>query len=52
MINEGLDPTDRPGFARVQWKVKDTLTRLNTCGLLPSDGAGHGVLLPIADHAA
>jgi len=25
MIDKGLDPTDRPSFARVQWKVRDTL---------------------------
>ena len=33
MIDKGLDPTDRPSFARVQWKVRDTLTRLNKRGL-------------------
>jgi hypothetical protein len=52
MIDKGLDPADRPSFARVQWKVRDTLTRLNKRGLLASDGAGHGVLWRIADHAA
>jgi hypothetical protein len=52
MIDKGLDPADRPSFARVQWKIRDTLTRLNKRGLLASDGAGHGVLWRIADHAA
>jgi hypothetical protein len=52
MIDKGLDPADRPSFARVQWKVRDTLTRLNKPGLLASDGTGHGVLWRIADHAA
>jgi hypothetical protein len=52
MIDKGLDPADRPSFVRVQWKVRDTLTRLNKRGLLASDGAGHGVLWRIADHAA
>jgi hypothetical protein len=52
MIDKGLNPADRPGFARVQWKVRDTLTRLNKRGLLASDGAGHGVHWRIADHAA
>jgi hypothetical protein len=52
MIDKGLDPTDRFSFARVQWKVRDTLTRLNKRGLHASDGAGHGVLWRIADHAA
>ena len=52
MIDKGLDPADRPSFARVQWKIRDTLNRLNKRGLLASDGAGHGVLWRIADHAA
>jgi hypothetical protein len=52
MIDKGLDPADRPSFARVQWKVRDTLTRLNKRGLLASDGVGHGVFWRIADHAA
>ena len=52
MIDKGLDPADRPSFVRVQWKVRDTLNRLNKRGLLASDGAGHGVLWRIADHAA
>ena len=52
MIDKGLDPTERPSFVRVQWKVRDTLTRLNKRGLHASDGAGHGVLWRIADHAA
>jgi hypothetical protein len=52
MIDKGLDPADRPSFARVQWKVRDTLTRLNKRGLLASDGTGHGVLWRIADHKA
>jgi hypothetical protein len=52
MIDKGLDPADRPSIARVQWKVRDTLARLNKRGLLASDGAGHGVLWRIADHAA
>jgi hypothetical protein len=30
--------------ARVQWKIRDTLNRLNKRGLLASDGTGHGVL--------
>ena len=52
MIDKGLDPADRPSFARVQWKVRDTLNRLNKRGLLASSGSGHGVLWRIADHAA
>jgi hypothetical protein len=52
MIDKGLDPADRPTFARVQWKMRDTLNRLNKRGLLASDGTGHGVLWRIADHAA
>ena len=52
MIDKGLDPADRPSFVRVQWKVKDTLNRLNKRGLLASDGAGHGVLWRISDQAA
>jgi hypothetical protein len=52
MIDKGLAPADRASFARVQWKVRDTLNRLNKRGLLASDGAGHGVLWRIADHAA
>ena len=43
MIDTGLDPADRASFVRVQWKVRDTLNRLNKRGLLASDGAGHGV---------
>lgn len=27
MIDKDLDPTDRPRFPRVQWKVRDTLNR-------------------------
>ena len=52
MIDKGLDPGDRPSFARVQWKIRDTLKRLNKRGLLALDGVGHGVLWRIADHAA
>ena len=52
MIDTGLDPADRASFVRVQWKVRDTLNRLNKRGLLASDGAGHGVLWRIADQAA
>ena len=52
MIDKGLDPADRPIFVRVQWKVRDTLNRLNKRGLLASDGAGHGVLWRISDQAA
>ena len=52
MIDKGLDPADRPSFARVQWKIRDTLKRLNKRGLLAPDGVGHGVLWRIADHAA
>jgi hypothetical protein len=52
MINAGLDPADRASFTRVQWKVRDTLNRLNKRGLLASDGVGHGVLWRIADQAA
>jgi len=52
MINTGLDPADRASFARVQWKVRDTLNRLNKRGLLAADGIGHGVLWRIADQAA
>ena len=49
MIDNRLDPSDRAGFAHVQWKVRDTLNRLNKRGLLASDGVGHGVLWRIAD---
>jgi hypothetical protein len=52
MIDTGLDPADRASFARVQWKVRDTLNRLNKGGLLASDSIGHGVLWRIADQAA
>jgi len=52
MINIGLDPADHASFAHVQWKVRDTLSRLNKRGLLASDGAGHGVLWRIADQGA
>jgi hypothetical protein len=52
MIDKGLDPADRTSFARVQWKIRDTLKRLNKRGLLAPDGVGHGVLWRIADHAA
>jgi hypothetical protein len=52
MIDNGLDPADRASFVRVQWKVRDTLNRLNKRGLLASDGAGHGVVWRIADQAA
>ena len=52
MIDKGLDPADRQSFARVQWKVRDTLKSLNKRGLLVPDGVGHGVLRRIADHAA
>jgi hypothetical protein len=34
MIDTGLDPADRASFVRVQWKVRDTLNRLNKRGLL------------------
>ncbi len=51
MIDTGLDPADRASFVRVQWKVRDTVNRLNKRGLLASDGAGHGVLWRIADQA-
>ena len=51
MIDTGLDPADRASFVRVQWKVRDTLNRLNKRGLLASDGAGHGVHWRIADQA-
>ena len=44
MIDNGLDPADRASFAHVQWKVRDTLKRLNKRGLVASDGAGQGVL--------
>ena len=52
MIDNGLDPADRASFVLVQWKVRDTLHRLNKRGLLASDGAGHGVVWRIADQAA
>jgi hypothetical protein len=52
MIDSGLDPGDRANFAHVQWKVRDTLKRLNKRGLVASEGAGHGVLWRIADQAA
>ncbi len=52
MIDKGLDPADRPTFAHVQWKIRDTLKSLHKRGLLASDGVGHGVLWRIADHAA
>jgi hypothetical protein len=51
MIDTGLDPADRASFVGVQWKVRDTLNRLNKRGLLAADGAGHGVLWRIADQA-
>ena len=51
MIDTGLDSADRASFVRVQWKVGDTLNRLNKRGLLASDGAGRGVLWRIADQA-
>jgi hypothetical protein len=51
MIDTGLDPADRASFVGVQWKVRDTLNRLNKRGLLASDSAGHGVLWRIADQA-
>jgi hypothetical protein len=38
MVDKGLDPADRSSFARVQWKVRDTLGCLNKRGLLVSDG--------------
>jgi len=52
MIDSGLDPAERSNFAHVQWKVRDTLKRLNKRGLVASEGAGHGVLWRIADQAA
>ena len=52
MIDKGPDPADRSSFVRVQWKVRDTLNRLNKRGLLASDGAGHGVLWRISHQAA
>ena len=52
MVDNGLDPADRASFVHVQWKVRDTLNRLNKRGLLASDGVGHGVLWRIADQAA
>ena len=52
MIDSGLDPADRTTIARVQWKIRDTLKRLHRRGLVASQGAGHGVLWRIADHAA
>jgi hypothetical protein len=52
MIDNGLDPADRSNFAHIQWKVRDTLKRLNKRGLVASEGAGHGVLWRIADQAA
>ena len=52
MMGKGLDPADRPCFAHVQWKVRDTLNRLKKRGLLASDGTGHGILWRIADQAA
>ena len=52
MIDKGLDPADRPSFARVQWKVRNTLSRLNKRGLLTSARTSHGVVWRIADQAA
>jgi len=52
MIDKGLDPADRPSFARVQWKVRDSLNRLKKRGLIARDGVGHGIRWRIADHAA
>jgi len=52
MIDNGLDPADRANFAHIQWKVRDTLKRLNKRGLVAAEGAGHGVLWRIADQAA
>jgi hypothetical protein len=51
-IDKGLDPADCQSFARVQWKIRDHLNRLNKRGLLVPDGVGHDVLWRIADHAA
>jgi hypothetical protein len=51
MIDTELDPANRASSVRVQWKVRDTLNRLNKRGLLASDGAGHGVLWWIGDQA-
>jgi hypothetical protein len=44
MIDTGLDPADRASFVRIQWKVTDTLSRLDKRGLL----AGSGVNKPRA----
>jgi hypothetical protein len=52
MMGKGLDLADRSSFARVQWKVRDTLNRLKKRGLLASEGTGHGILWRIADQAA
>lgn len=52
MMGKGLDLAERPCFARVQWKVRDTLNRLKKRGLLASEGTGHGILWRIADQAA
>jgi hypothetical protein len=52
MIHKGLDPADRPSFARVQWKLRNTLSRLNKRRLLTSARAGVGVAWRITDHAA
>jgi hypothetical protein len=52
MVDNGLDPADRASFARVQWKVRDTVNRLNKRGLLASYDVGHGDLWRIADQAA
>jgi hypothetical protein len=38
MIDKSLDPADRQSFARVQWKVRDTLDRLKKRGLVAPDG--------------
>jgi hypothetical protein len=43
MIDKGFDPAGRQSFARVQWKVKDTLKSINKHGLLVPDSVGHGV---------
>ena len=53
MIDKGLDPADRQSFARVQWKVRDTL---KTALVMASSGGSPitrlDVTPPFADDAA
>jgi hypothetical protein len=53
MIEKGLDPADRAGFAKVQLKVGANLRQLASRGvLIRSTGKQGTVLWSIADQAA